>query len=133
VNLKHYLEEILDNLKESFSGINKKIEIVKNIDNIVLDVSTAIPLALILNELVTNSYKHAFNDAESGTIEVVLKEEDKKIKLIVKDNGSGFNPELVGKSSLGLHILHGLIEQIDASLNYTGKAGTNAEVSFGIV
>jgi PAS domain S-box-containing protein len=130
VDLKHYLEEILSNLKESFSNTDKKIDVITKIDSIMLDVSTAIPLALILNEIVTNSYKHAFHNVKEGTIEVKLTEEKDKIKLVVKDNGSGFDPEKAGKSSLGFHILDGLVEQIDATLNYSGKAGTIAEISF---
>jgi two-component sensor histidine kinase len=130
VNLKQYLEEIILNLRESFSAAHREIEVVTHIENIVLDVSTAIPLALILNEVVTNSYKHAFKDVKEGKIEVTLTEVENKIKLVVKDNGSGFDSEAAGKSSLGFHILDGLVEQIDATLNYSGKSGTIAEITF---
>lgn len=131
VNLKHYLEEILDNLKDSFSGNNKKIQIMDEVEDITLDVSTGIPLGLILNELVTNCYKHAFNNADTGVIEVKLNEEGKKIKLVVKDNGSGFDPANAGKSSLGLHILDGLVEQISGELKYSNNnSGTTAAISF---
>jgi PAS domain S-box-containing protein len=130
VNLKNYFNEILDNLTESFSGINKQIKIKKDIDDIVIDVSSAITLALILNELVTNSYKHAFNDMDKGQISVSLKEKKGKIYLKVKDSGSGYPKQSQEKSSLGLHIIEGLVEQIDATLTHTNSEGAISELHF---
>jgi two-component sensor histidine kinase len=130
VNLQRYFNEILDNLAESFSTVNKKIKIRKDIDDVMLDVSSSITLALILNELVTNSFKHAFKKMDEGTISVSLKEKKGKIHLKVKDNGSGYQSKSKEKSSLGLDILGGLVEQIDATLSCDNKDGAISEVSF---
>lgn len=130
VNLKNYLEEVLDNLKSSFAATHKEIEIINKIDTINLEVSKAIPAALILNELVTNSFKHAFSNVKRGVIEIALKEEGKKIKLIVRDSGSGFDRLSLKKPSVGLHILDDLVKQIDAELKYKSKSGTIAELTF---
>ncbi len=130
INLKEYLEEVLENLTESFAATHKGIEVKVNIDDVVLGVSTAIPVALILNELVTNSYKHAFNNVKSGVIEVMLIEKGKEIKLIVKDSGGGFDRATLKNTTVGLHILDDLVNQIDATLNYKSESGTIAEVCF---
>lgn len=130
INLKEYLEEILQNLTESFSATHKGIEVKVNIDDVVLGVSTAIPVALILNELVTNSYKHAFNDKQNGMIDVKLSEKDKEIKLTVKDSGGGFDRSALKNTTVGLHILDDLVNQIDATLNYRSESGTLAVVCF---
>lgn len=130
VNFKHYLEEILSNLHSSFDSDNKKISIKKGINDVELDVSTAIPLALIVNELVTNSYKHAFNDQKEGTIEVSLIENNKKVFLRIKDSGPGYDFDNTAATSVGLDIIHGLIEQINATLTYENQSGSTYDIRF---
>lgn len=130
VNLKRYFTEVLDNLADSFSGNNLDVRIEKEIEEVVLDVSSAITLALILNELVTNSYKHAFSSVKKGIISVSLKEKKEKIFLKVKDNGKGFKDEAGERTSLGLNIIDGLVEQIDATLSYNNSNGAISEVAF---
>ncbi|MCW3085528.1 MAG: hypothetical protein JWP12_2894 [Bacteroidetes bacterium] len=130
INFKFYIEEILNNLFKSFDDPEKEIKIVKAINDISLDVSTAIPLALIVNELVTNAYKHAFKNQKSGVIELSLIENNKTVFLKIRDNGPGFDPAAIVKSSVGLDILDALIEQIDAKMNYSNKNGSNYEISF---
>lgn len=130
VNFKEYLEEVLSSLQKSFSAENKKITIKKGINNVELDVSTCIPLALIVNELVTNSYKHAFNEKKEGTIEVSLIENNKKVFLRIKDSGPGYDFNIASESSIGLDIIHGLIEQINATLTYDSQAGSTYDISF---
>jgi PAS domain S-box-containing protein len=130
VSLKHYFNEILSNLTDSFAANNREIKVKSEIDDIILNVSSAITLALILNELVTNSYKHAFHGKDKGTISVSLKEKKGKIFLKVKDNGSGYKDKPSDKSSLGLNIMEGLVEQIDAKLTCNNSDGAISELSF---
>ena len=130
VNFKNYLEEILRNLNNSFSADNKKITIKNGINDVELDVSTAIPLALIVNELVTNSYKHAFNKTKEGVIEISLIENNKKIFLRIKDNGPGYDFDKASESSIGLDIVHGLIDQINAVIKYDNQSGSTYDISF---
>ncbi len=130
VNFGQYLEEILNNLHTSFASDNKKIAIKKSIKPVELDVSTAIPLALIVNELVTNSYKHAFQKTQEGKIEVSLLETDKKVFLRIKDSGPGYDMNAAAASSVGLDIIHGLIDQINAGLTYDNRSGSTYDISF---
>ena len=95
-----------------------------------LDVSSAIPLALIVNELVTNSYKHAFDSTKEGTIEISLIENNKKVFLRIKDNGPGYDFTKASESSVGLDIVHGLIDQINATLKYENQSGSTYDISF---
>ncbi|MCW3071714.1 MAG: hypothetical protein JWO44_1604 [Bacteroidetes bacterium] len=130
INFKEYLEEILNNLHASFSVTGREIAIKKDIKDVEIDVSTAIPLALIVNEIVTNSYKHAFTDAKEGTIGIKLSEKDEKISLTIMDSGPGYDPAKVSESSVGLDIINGLIEQINAKMIYKNKSGSSHEISF---
>ncbi|MCW3102662.1 MAG: hypothetical protein JWO09_1102 [Bacteroidetes bacterium] len=130
INFKEYLGEILNNLDSSFSVAGREIVIKKEIEDVEIDVSTAIPLALIVNEIVTNSYKHAFRDAKKGTIGISLSEKDGTIFLTISDSGPGYDPGKVSESSIGLDIINGLVEQIDAKLVYRNQSGSFHEISF---
>jgi PAS domain S-box-containing protein len=130
VNFKKYLEEILNNLHKSFSADSKKVVLQKGLNDIELDVTTAIPLALIVNELVTNSYKHAFTNRSEGRIEISLIENNKKVFLRIKDNGPGYDFKKASETSVGLDIIHGLVEQINATLNYDNQSGSTYDLSF---
>jgi two-component sensor histidine kinase len=130
INFKEHIEEILKNLHSSFSVAGQEISINKNIDSVQLDVSTAIPLALIVNELVTNSYKHAFSKGIRGEIGISLSESNKMVSLRISDNGPGYNVKLIPESSVGMDIINGLIGQIDATMKYSNGAGSVHEITF---
>ncbi|MCK6648833.1 MAG: GAF domain-containing protein [Bacteroidia bacterium] len=130
VNFKKYLHELLQNLSETFSNQAKGMTLVPKINDVELPVSIAIPLSLIVNELVTNSYKHAFKTTGKGTIEIELSENEKMVELIVKDSGPGFTPQSTKRSSVGLEILDALIEQINATLVYNNTNGSTYKITF---
>ncbi len=130
LNFKDYLIQILEQISASYHSL-KNVKIIKGITDVNVDISLAIPLALIVNELITNAYKHAFKATEKGIIEVTLLENNKQVFLTIKDNGTGFNKKIVPENSIGMDILNGLIDQIDATckLETNGK-GTFYKISF---
>lgn len=128
INFKAYLEEILKNLQSSFNHKAKLIHFDLDIHPTQVDVSVAIPLALIVNELITNAFKHAFNEGEKGVISISLNETANEIHLRIADNGKGFDPLKVNKSSTGLDILEALISQIDAKLSSSSENGCMYEI-----
>ncbi|MCE3280040.1 MAG: hypothetical protein K0S44_2231 [Bacteroidetes bacterium] len=130
INFKDHIEVILKNLHDSFSASENIVTIKKDIESVELDVSTAIPLALIVNELVTNSYKHAFKGEKKGTIEVKLSEKNNIITLVLKDSGPGYDPSTVQEASIGLDIIDGLVKQIDAKISYSNKGASTHEITF---
>jgi two-component sensor histidine kinase len=125
-----YLHELLQNLSDTFINETKGIKLVPKINDVELPISIAIPLSLIVNELVTNSYKHAFQAKNTGKIEIELSEKDNIVELIVQDNGPGFDSSLIKKSSVGLEILDALIEQINAKLLYSNVDGSTYKITF---
>ena len=93
VNMSNFLADLCGHLQDSFSTDKKKINITYDIRTIDLDVETAIPLGLIVNELITNSIKHAFRKKTSGSIKVKLWENTKnQLCLEVSDDGDGQSP-----------------------------------------
>lgn len=130
LNFKEYLQEILDNIVFTYQSV-KKINIVREINDVQVDISVAIPLALIVNEVITNSYKHAFNGHNDGTIGIYLQEKNKQVILTINDNGPGFDKTIAPENSIGMDILNGLVDQIngECDLVSTGE-GTSYKISF---
>jgi two-component sensor histidine kinase len=97
-----------------------------------MSVSQAIPLALIINEALTNAIKYAFPDARKGHIRLSLKEVEHEIKLTILDDGIGMDPELIHTEleSLGLQLIKGLTAELNGKLKIQSINGTSVEVTF---
>jgi len=113
------------------------INLSLNINETFIMIDKAIPLGLIINELLTNSVKHAFNDKASGNIFVTLANEESeqsefKMKLIYADDGKGFDYSklLEDSPSLGLELIQLLSEQIGAKIEYTGSKDSKFVLHF---
>jgi two-component sensor histidine kinase len=130
INFKEYLNQIIEHISDSYKSV-EHIKIIKGITEVDIDISAAIPLALIVNELITNAYKHAFSNKKEGVIEILLVENNKQVFLTIKDNGQGFDKTVIPKNSIGMEILGGLIEQINGTCNLTSDdKGTQYKISF---
>lgn len=130
INFKDYLNQIIDHISSSYKSFDF-IKIIKGITDVHVTISSAIPLALIVNELITNAYKHAFLNKKEGVIEVSLLENNNQVFLTIKDNGHGFDKNVIPKNSIGLDILNGLIEQIEGNCQLSSNEnGTQYKISF---
>ena len=101
VEMKDYLEQFGQNMLDSFGIENDRVRIEYQVESLYLDVDTAIPLGLIINELVTNSLKYAFPNERAGAVTIALWEnEQNHLCLKVSDNGVGqANAQQDGKST----------------------------------
>ena len=128
-----FLKAIIDQIMELFSINNRKIKANLSIDDIQLDIDTAIPLALISNELITNAYKYASNSHNVVTIDIGLKEIEKgNYILTFKDNGPGL-PEKINttkSSTLGMQLIKGLAQQLSGTVEYTFNSGSLFTIKF---
>jgi two-component system, sensor histidine kinase PdtaS len=131
VMISDYLSTLLSQIEKSYSNVSRKIITELQCDNVNIDLDTAIPLGLIVNELVTNSYKHAFNTKDSGTIVVSFhfNEAGKTYNLKVRDNGSGFDHDNKKHHSLGMELIHMLAEQLNGKMVFKNENGTVAEIT----
>jgi len=96
----------------------------------MLNIDSAIPCGLILNELLTNCYKHAFKDKTDGQIDVIISNHNNNFKMIVKDNGNGLPEDYNQKQSLGITVVDSLAEQLDAKSIFLNDNGTEFQLMF---
>jgi two-component sensor histidine kinase len=133
IDFQEYADQLIDHLATVFGHPDKKINSHVNGYNIKLDIGTAIPLGLILNELVTNAYKYAFKDASGGDLKIELQiEKDQHYNLTVMDNGQGLPKDFdeTKLNSLGLKLVRMLIEQLDGSVTIQSGKGTSFYIRF---
>ncbi len=90
IDMPGYINKLVQSLLQSYNAGENRIKLKTDIDPLSLDVDMVIPIGLVLNELITNSLKYAFNKTNEGTLQISLKKSDEELLLKVHDNGSGF-------------------------------------------
>ena len=131
IDFSDYLMKLVNELSYSYA-INKEcIKVKMDVDATFLDMDTAIPLGMIVNELVSNSFKHAFDQGDDGEIYVNLSLQDRKLTLTVGDNGIGFPDNINFKEtdSLGLQLVTTLTSQIDGEIELDRTKGTKFKIT----
>ncbi len=132
VNMQTYITELSDYLKTSFNN-GKAINFLINVDEVLLDISQAIPIGLILNEVITNAIKYAFEGREAGNIQIkMLCIDGNKILLGIKDNGVGLPDDfnIQTSDSMGMRLMKGLVKQINGNLFIENDSGVKLVIDF---
>ncbi|MCW6037271.1 PAS domain-containing protein [Spirulina subsalsa FACHB-351] len=133
IDFGEYLTALLENLIETYQVSEQQIEFTLSIEPIFLNIETAQPCALIVNELLTNVLKHAFPDGRKGRVYLELKQDAEKwIQIKVQDNGIGFPLSLDFRQveSLGMELVCTLTEQIEGKIELDTTQGTCFELRF---
>ena len=133
IDFADYLDQLIANLFLSYNFQQSGIKPITNLEHCQLDIETATPAGLLVNELVTNAFKHAFPEGK-GEVHINLNVDSHgQINLTVADNGKGLPPELNWQesSSLGLRLVRLLSQQLDATVEVnTSKKGTFFKIIF---
>jgi len=132
IDFTRFVRELATQMRLSYDPNTEFAVINTRVSNVLLDISTAIPCGLIINELLSNAMKYAFPSGRKGEITVTMYREDGLILLTVSDNGAGF-PEGIDfreTESLGLQLVNDLVEQLDGTIQLDTKAGTEFRITF---
>ena len=136
VSLQEYLQNLVKQIVDSYEGYNVKVNLKISKDNSVINIDSAIPLGLLVNEILTNSFKHAFVGRPDAKIELEVNTSGKKVELTIKDNGIGLPENYMERmnkpTSLGFELIAILVDQLNAKLEINSKAGTEFKVTFFI-
>ncbi|MGD1702344.1 PAS domain-containing protein [Dapis sp. BLCC M229] len=133
IDFSEYIHTLIDNLFCSYSNRESIINPIINVEPISLNLETAIPCGLLINELVTNSLKYAFPNGENGELGIELhQDEQEKIYLTIRDNGIGIPADFdwQNSSSLGLKLVRILSKQLKAEIEFDGTQGTVVNLRF---
>jgi two-component sensor histidine kinase len=133
IDFNEYLSDLIMNLFRTYRINSDKVKLKMNVMNISLGLDSAIPCGLIINELVSNSFKYAFSEGENGEICVEIHPaDDGKFILTVSDSGVGFPEELDFRSSetLGLQLVTSLVEQLNGTIELDRSDGTKFTITF---
>jgi two-component sensor histidine kinase len=131
IDLSEYLEDLIKDLVESYSN-ERVIETTINTNISAIPPKDLVPIALLFNELVTNSVKHAFKNKEKCQIQIDAIATDKiNVKLTYQDNGSWVNPNVDSKS-IGLELIDSFVDQLDGTYHIDKTNGTRYEILYTI-
>ena len=133
VDIGDYFDQLARSLLSNLKEDSISIDFDNRVKHKHLELGTAVPLALILNEIITNSIKHAFHGRDNGTIYADLAEgRGQTFRLSIGDNGNGLpeNIDLQNTDSLGAKLIFRLAEQIDGTVNVSSENGTHYLIKF---
>ncbi len=134
VELDHYLKQISRSITDSFIEDNQKVKIKTDFDKIIVSPKDASSIALIINELLTNSLKYAFDKETGGELTITAKKKNNFATLLVSDNGQGL-PEgfkMEDSTSMGLSLVKMLTEQLLGTLEVENNNGTTFKITIPI-
>lgn len=134
VNFRRFLEDLIRNVSSTMKKPGQDVEIINYVDTVLIDVNIGIPIGLMVNEMVSNCYKHAFKNRREGSITIKFAEKDEHYQLILFDNGMGTEENLLEleTQSLGLTLIKSLVSQLSAQIEYDGEEGARYKVQIPI-
>lgn len=126
INIKEFISDLVDSLQSAYGYGQDDIAIKLEIDNELMNVDQAIPLSLIINELVTNAFKYAYEDNDDPKLNITLKRKNEQLELTVADNGKGVNMDewKDKQGSFGKDLIQTFVRQLSGQLSLLVESGT---------
>jgi two-component sensor histidine kinase len=130
VDFKKYIAELAELVKDSYDNHTKTIQLIVKCDVEVISITKALPIGLIIVELVSNSMKHAFQNRNIGVITIEIMPTQDGSCLYYSDNGAGFDFHQTSETGLGQEIIKGLIDQLDGRIETDSSNGFELVIYF---
>jgi PAS domain S-box-containing protein len=133
IDMGKHVRQLINHLGQTYIEKEKTIRAVVEASDVRLSINQAIPCGLVLNELVSNAFKHAFEDKHDGRIQVSLRYIDTDmVGIKVKDDGIGIPEDVdIGKpKTLGLELVHALVKQLMGVVQFSRDNGTEVNIQF---
>jgi len=134
IDFEEYINKLCKNLIRSYTIRGNQISLLTETEKVLLHLDQAIPCGLMVNEIISNSLKHAFPKSSSGIIAISLSRKGKRVRLRLADDGIGI-PEKILKgetNTLGIQLIETLVEQIRGELNINIEMGSSFELEFDL-
>lgn len=132
IHLNQYLQKLTNYIAETYINKQKEINLRTNFEDVLLNINQAVPVGLIVNEILANAISHGFNPHEEGEIVLLLSEVEERVSLSIKDNGGGLPADIDYESaeSTGLMIVKALVHQLDAEATFNNDNGVSFKLQF---
>ena len=131
VNIKEYVTDLSENLMLAYGYSKDNFVLNLNIKNEMMNVDKAIPLSLIINELVTNAFKYAYTSIVNPVLTITLTKEQNDMQLYIADNGKGINMEAwQNNNGYGKELVHTFTKQLDGQITVSTDGGTTFTIIF---
>ncbi|CAD5290647.1 MULTISPECIES: histidine kinase dimerization/phosphoacceptor domain -containing protein [unclassified Imperialibacter] len=132
IQIDNYIKKLIDGLISSHGYSDNEIQLAYKLQELHLSVDTSLPIGLIINELVSNSFKHAFKKGRKNLLSIQFEKKGRKLLLVVKDNGIGIpdadlHPNKV--KSFGIGLIRSLVEELGGNVEFIRTNGTTVKVS----
>lgn len=128
-----YIKDLVSTIEGTYLNGDNDIKVNLNTPPTYIDLNRAMPCALIVNEALSNAYKHAFKGSDSGEIWIEFMQHEGTYRMVIRDNGiglpEGYKPEMA--TSLGMTLIHGLVKQLGSTLDIDTSNGTRLSFEFG--
>lgn len=123
VDMKEYLENLVEEIDHSIGGEGSRADLVLNLEQVKLPTDTAVSIGVIVAELFTNALKYAYPSGEHGEVRIMLNADDKKATLVIEDDGVGWDGTGAAKGSgLGSRLITSMASSIGAEFAYDAEA-----------
>jgi len=131
LNFGENVKQLLHNIEDIYST-GKQITVDLKVEQVPMNINQAIPCALMVNEVVTNAFKHAFKDKKEGNIGVHLYEKKGRVVVEIIDNGVGISDSLIHEdsSTIGMTLINLLKKQLEGNVHFSNKEGTKFRLEF---
>jgi PAS domain S-box-containing protein len=132
IDISEYVSDLSRIITQTFTGKNRNIEFREDIDSVKISIINAVPLGLLINELLSNAFKHAFKNGRDGIISISFKKVKGEYVVSVEDNGAGL-PEgfdINEQTSMGMTLVKTLTRQIQGEMTITSDEWTRFEITF---
>lgn len=135
IDLNVYISEIAEEIERAYVSEDKKINIVLDIERVSVDINSAIPLGLILNELINNAFKHAFDGHKTGTLKILLDKSGQDIELSVESDGNKLKEDFdINESeSLGMTLIDVLVKRLEGHMEIEQDDWTRFKILFTLI
>ena len=130
IEFADYLRSLGEQVAHAWTRAAAQVQVRVEAQDIDLPLDTAIPCGLVINELLTNAFKHAFPGTRTGTIVVRVARQGTRIALSVEDDGVGMTGPPSGEGHIGLDLVHALARQLRGELQFSAGRGTRVSLQF---
>lgn len=132
IPLDNYITEIVEEIEKAYSSKETDIDIIIDADPIKVTINDAIPIGLILNELINNAFKHAYKGLKSGTLKITLQKGSEEMKLFVESDGNKMDSDFdaAKSNSLGMTLIEVLVKRINGRIEIEQDEWTRFKIFF---